>query len=84
MSIVTVTGGAAIGAAASTAIGTSDANSSSALGVRCIMGGLGEAKPITEARHQRRGQNVSRTPNCTVRGSPTAVTVLNDARGFEG
>ena len=29
-------------------------------------------------------QNVIRTPNCSVRGSPTAVTVLNDASGFDG
>jgi hypothetical protein len=40
--MVTVTGGAAIGAAARTASGTSDANSHDAFGVRDFMGGLGE------------------------------------------
>src|SRR5215212_7134286 len=29
-------------------------------------------------------QNVTRTPNCSVRGSPTAVTVLKVATGDDG
>ena len=32
----------------------------------------------------RVNQNDTRIPNCSVRGSPTAVTVLNDDTGFDG
>jgi hypothetical protein len=44
--------------------------------------------PLERCRHGKGVlvvfQNVTRTPNCSVRGSPTAVTVLNAASGLDG